>query len=161
MNQPTPVQVERGRYQGIGGWLALFIFALIFVSPVSLLVQAVGSLQNAAWAGSPIAALLGIGLACFSIYAGILLWRVRRNAVTVAKRFLLAGLAIHLSLGFVSGVAAFSSKEWGEPLADAVGIVFRPLIFVGIWYSYLSRSKRVAATYGACEQVSSRPGAVT
>jgi len=179
MNQS---RIESTCYRGVGGWLALLIFVLIFATPVSLLVQIIGTLQNAKRPkfdletvvreaqkqpqqppapereaapeqpafipGAVSLALIGTGLACFSVYAGILLWRVVPNAVTVAKRFLMTVLVVGLFQTLIAAGVALSSKEWGKPLADAVGIAFRPLIYVGIWYSYLKRSKRVAATYG-------------
>jgi Protein of unknown function (DUF2569) len=192
MNQS---RTESTCYKGVEGWLALLIFVLIFATPVSLLVQIIGTLQNAKRPkfdletvvreaqkqppqppapgteaapeqpafirGAVGLALIGTGLACFSVYAGILLWRVVPNAVTVAKRFLMTVLVVELLVSAIAASVALSYREWGELLADAVGSALGPLVYVWIWYSYLSRSKRVAATYGACEQISSRPRAVT
>ena len=146
----APSETPARRYEGVAGWLALFVFGLIVGFPGSVLVEVV-RMADKDTTTAAISALIGMPLACFSIYAGMRLWRIKPDAVKAAKRFLLTYLSMNLVAAAVAAVLAFSSSEWAEPLADATTSPLPSLVYVGIWYSYLNRSKRVAATYPAAQ----------
>ena len=86
-------------------------------------------------------------LTILTVYAGISLWRVRLGAVVTAKAFLwiyLANVALTALLPFAAGFPAASNRAMISP---SVQIMIRGLFYFAVWYSYLSRSKRVRATY--------------
>src|SRR5436309_10818333 len=86
----------RRREGGVGGWLLYFCLVLTVGVPLKV-VAGLGESYSVAFTRRDPAlvgfiTILGvfqIGLAAFSIYAGVRLWRVRPGAVATAKRFLL------------------------------------------------------------------------
>jgi len=93
--------------------------------------------------------LLNLVLMGLSIRAGIALWTVKPGAVKTAKNYLLIFLAytgISVLLPFMAGLPT----EVNDAMAPAIiESVFHALIFFGVWYSYLNKSKRVKATYNS------------
>jgi len=91
--------------------------------------------------------ILSIGIVCFSIYAGISLWRVRPNGVTIANTFLMTfmGYAVVANiLPFLAGLPANANEAM---TAQAFIGMLRSAIIVVIWHLYLVKSKRVRATF--------------
>ena len=88
-----------------------------------------------------------IGLAVFSIYAGISLWKVFPNAVMAAKKYLAAAFVysvLSLFLPYLIGISEEIRKEIGAmSLLNSIITV----VYLYAWYLYLKRSKRVRATY--------------
>lgn len=85
------------KYCGVRGWLLLFCIAITTLSLLFTLVTFLMSFQVA----QDIAAcyprfmtiiiidlVLSVGLMIFSIYAGVLLWRLKPNAVRMTKDIL-------------------------------------------------------------------------
>jgi hypothetical protein len=88
-----------------------------------------------------------IGLAVFSIYAGISLWKVLPNAVTVAKKYLGAAFVysiLSLFLPYLIGISEEFKKEVGA--TNLLNSIITAT-YLYAWYQYLKRSKRVRATY--------------
>ena len=146
------------KLKGVRGWLLLFCFSLTVLDPVAVIVN----LFTAADAAKPYFAqdpglmrlvlangVAGIALSVFSLYAGISLWRrlarrSRRRAQIPADRSRLLGpcpLLPHL-LG--------PTKLGGSRESFAVVSInsLFTILYVGAWYLYLDRSRRVRATYG-------------
>ena len=77
------------------------------------------------------------------LYAGIQLWRERRGAVTLARRFLVllpfVPLASSIPYAFLPGLTV-------KLKAVAEGFLYT-LIWAVLWYSYLRRSIRVENTF--------------
>jgi hypothetical protein len=95
---------------------------------------------------------VSIAIMSFGIYAGIRLLQLKPNAVRVAKRYLITFFvytALTVSLIFLANVVNHqpeqSTRDFGSQL--------RNIIYVLIWYSYLDKSKRVAATYPPQETI--------
>ena len=82
----------------VGGWLLLFCVVLTFVLPLSIVSPTIAALQSGLDVVSVVYALVYLAVAIFSFVSGVLLWRVRPNAVTTAKLFLLAQAAFALAL---------------------------------------------------------------
>jgi hypothetical protein len=83
----------------------------------------------------------------FGIYAGVKLWRIRSGAVTTARIYLLCLLAYNvgsLGLPFLLGLPSEYSQRL---LMEAVPGFVPTMIGIAIWYSYLTQSRRVRATY--------------
>ena len=88
-----------------------------------------------------------IGLAVFSIYAGISLWKVLPNAVAIAKKYLGSAFLysiFSLFLPYLIGLSEEIRKEIG---ATNLLNSFVTTFYLYAWYQYLKRSKRVRATY--------------
>ncbi len=139
---------------GVRGWLLILCIILVFLYPLSLSrginFRAVEEIRAAYPRAMTIALLdsfVVVALTVYSIYTGVRLWRVRPGAVTGARRFLviiwvyflLERLSI-FAVGFPADVnlKLFRRLLWQLP-------VFSGMVL--IWWLYLSRSKRVAATY--------------
>ena len=93
-------------------------------------------------------AILSAFLACFSIYAGLGLWRIREGAVQTAKIYLLAFLGYSMLATVLPFMAGLPSEADGVLLIAGLGALAKAFVYVSIWYSYLMRSTRVRETYG-------------
>jgi len=125
----TPVAPPKNP-SGIGGWLLVFIVALslgVFVS--------FGNAGALFEANSPLFGIAFIALAVTGVFAVVELIRKKARGVAIAKDLLLANI----------GVAVFLIVPFK---ALAVPYLLKALIGAGIWYAYLSKSKRVKNTYG-------------
>ncbi len=141
---------------GVRGWLLFLCIILVFLYPLSLLrginFRAVEEIQDEYPRAMTIALIdsfVVVALIVYSIYTGIRLWRVRPRALANAKRFLLVAWIYFLTgrlaifvVGFPKEVNALVLRRllWQLPM-------FSVLVFG--WWEYLTRSKRVAATYRA------------
>lgn len=143
--------------RGVEGWLLVLCWGLTIFSPIATGVSLVSiyARSHAYFAEFPgllavtvIEAVLSVPLMVFSVFAGLDLWRVRPRAVRTAKRYLRALLIysfIIIPLPFVAGLPSAAN----EAMLAAVIVQSASIwLGVGIWYAYLSRSKRVRATYG-------------
>jgi hypothetical protein len=163
---PSPLQSEaffQPRYKGVGGWLLLFCIVLTALSPLSMMKSLFDKnsgltpedLQYFDRYPTPrsleaIGQLLGIGITAFSVYAGIGLWRIRPGAVRTAKLYLLCLLGVKIIgviLGFMVTVVIYKIELNYKEKYGGVTILVGSLLNFTVWYSYLSRSKRVKATY--------------
>ena len=142
--------------RGVKGWLLLLCLLLTVFDPFVVLITlfAVSDGARASYEANPplfrlilISGVLRIGLAVFSMYAGLSLWRIAPKAVSTARRYLVSVAFLSVLLLFLPSLVGLSNDEsWGvsqENLFNALLIV----VYVAIWYTYLGRSKRVGATY--------------
>ena len=145
--------------RGVGGWLLAFCLVLTVLSPLLTAWQIVSTYERTArwWELLDglstvfcIDASVTAGLTVFGIVAGIAMWSVRPRAVALAKTYLLA----QLGWAVISGALPFVLiSELREPLTTGFigGWVYvggRGLLFTSVWMAYLTRSRRVALTYG-------------
>lgn len=93
-------------------------------------------------------AVFSIALTGFSIYAGVALWKIRPNAVKIAKKYLLAMLGYSILGSFLPFMAGLPSEANQAMIAEVAKDLFRAVISFAVWYSYLNRSVRVRETYG-------------
>jgi Protein of unknown function (DUF2569) len=145
---------------GVRGWLAFFCFVLIVGNPlltILTVLQAltvVGALRrfdpDAARTLDSFTSFAGVfsfTLAAFSFIAGILLIRRTRNAVIVAKIYTAAVPTIAL-LALLAVFGTSASAEVREVMVQGgVQELIKSLGFFAIWFTYLSRSRRVKNTY--------------
>jgi hypothetical protein len=82
--------------------------------------------------------LLAAGL---GIAAGLALFQVKPAAVTLAKASLIVSAAVDVL------VYATPWSPNNRPPGDATIILIASLLYYGLWFAYLARSKRVRATY--------------
>ncbi len=146
------------RYKGVGGWLLFLVVSLTLLSP---LISLSGILENSEyWTHyfnrAPglavivrITNTIGYCLIAFCVYAGISLWNLRPNAVRIAKLFLITFFVVSIVLPFLPLMINLPESLHDKVLEQAWYGLPTQLIFPVVWYSYLTFSKRVAATYGA------------
>ena len=177
MSNPPPASVARisvtvspdrllHPYYGVGGWLAIFIFSIVFVGPAYHVLHAVqhyaDNMELIASSDHPYSLYLfyfGQTATRFAVYgygmfAGIQLWRIRPNAVQHAKQFLIILLGLPVA-DFVMGINWFTLifSEEGRTIAlsssldRTVRAIVRAAIYSAVWYAYLSRSERIQVTY--------------
>jgi hypothetical protein len=141
----------------VRGWLLIFCLVLLFVIPY-LWVQSSSAGFRAADAIKDqyprvetvafINSFLGVALIVLSVRAGYRLWVASPGAVITAKRFLLILWTTDL---IVSGLPFAAGLPW-----DIAATMLKPFFlglanstfWCGLWWAYLSLSKRVRTTYG-------------
>ncbi len=151
------------RYNGVGGWLMFFIITLTFFSPLGTcsvlgrydsewgsLYQAYPVIRTIKW----INVVFGVGLVCFSVYAGISLWKVRPNAVAIAKTYLVTAALVGTMLIFLPLMAGLPEEANAAMLKALPMAILTVLVYPTIWFLYLTKSKRVATTFKVKEMKS-------
>lgn len=144
--------------RGVRGWLLLLCLFLMIVMPLVAILGMIGALQRAAAAPALGTVLLPeivveLALAAFSIYAGWALYRMRPNAVRVARAYFITILALSIfGLVMLLAAGAAQSESQSNALIDtlrgpAVVAGIRQILIAAVCLLYLQRSKRVRATY--------------
>jgi len=157
LEERTNVEVSSTeKYTTVGGWLLLLCISLTILSPLVILYGLITAYDEthyvfALFPGVQMVfyadALLSVLIIILCIRAGISLWTIRPNAVKIAKNFLLiylGYLVIAAFLPFLAGLPAEANKVMMPEITKSI---LRGLIYVAIWYLYLSVSKRVKQTY--------------
>ena len=146
------------RYKGVRGWLLLLCLELTVLSPLLALGSlAAGYREYSKYFDqfpgllviTVINTFLSVGLMAFSVYAGTGLWSIRPGAVQMAKRFLLCFLGYQAVGAILPFMAGLPSAATDAMIAQIDKDMFRGVISFAVWYSYLSFSKRVSATYNS------------
>jgi len=155
MSVPQPFQQAPDQYSGVKGWLVFFCISLTILNPLFTLAN----LSNGYSAVSEVAdrlpglmtatvvdSVLSLVIMALGIFAGVSLWAVKPNAVQVAKLYLVV-LAVYSVLEVPLYMAALPSSATDAFTAKCTMSVLRTLFYVGLWFAYLTKSKRVKATY--------------
>jgi len=142
--------------KGVKGWLLLLSISLTFLDPFSILFNLIfiTNVLKPQFDKQPellrlilVNGTCSIGLAVFSVYAGISLWKVLPNAVATAKKYFLAVASysiISMIIPKLLGVSDQTSKDFsGSNLISSL----LTISYAAAWYLYLTKSKRVKATY--------------
>jgi len=149
---------QRTDLYGVRGWLLLLCLYLMIVMPLIAYLGTIGALQRAAAAPALRGAWLSevvfdIALALFAAYAGWALYRMRPNAVKIAKAYFIIMLTLsNLGLGVLVVTALVVSRSQDNALLNtlqgpAAVASIRQVILSAVWLIYLLRSKRVRATF--------------
>jgi hypothetical protein len=160
--QETPEQSTR-KYIRIGGWLLIFCSLLIFAVPLTCIathmyyVRSFSGVQNAGgFLGAH--ALVMVLVSGFSMYAGVMLWRLHPRALVVARAYLVTALIVGvfspllLLLGPLGAHTSLSPEAQGEFIGSASGRALAPNLAVFfIWWTYLKKSRRVRETFPQTE----------
>ena len=159
LQPPPPPPVDTAtRLRGVGGWLLFFCLSLTLFNPgatVYNLWQAIPQNQPFfnAYPGlfllTVVDSVVSLGIAGLSVYAGIVMWRVRPGAVKVARTFLIVGAVYTVLAPFAPLLAGLPQRANDIIVSSAFTAVGRGVIYYAIWLSYLTSSKRVRATYTA------------
>ncbi|HKF55307.1 MAG TPA: DUF2569 family protein, partial [Blastocatellia bacterium] len=150
----TP-QEAASEYRGVKGWLLFFCISLTILSPLITL----GNLASGCSAASRVAdrlpalmtatgidSVLAVLVMALGIFAGVSLWTVRPNAVPVAKLYLIV-LPVYAVFEIALFLAILPPRVSDALTSRGTISVLRSLCYAGLWFAYLSRSKRVKATY--------------
>lgn len=90
-----------------------------------------------------------IGLAVFSIYAGISLWKVLPNAINTAKKYLLAISLYSVFSTFIPTLVGLQAESVKGISGNNVVNSLLTILYASAWYFYLKKSRRVKVTYGS------------
>jgi hypothetical protein len=143
-------------YIGVDGWLLLLCVSLTILGPLGTLVGLVRSYSEAAqhfddfprWAiVFVLDSVLTLGLMGFGIRAGLGLWRVRPNAVPTAKVYLMCAVVYSAVAAILPSFTDLPSEVSREMFHDGLKQGLKLTVVAAIWFIYLSRSRRVRATY--------------
>jgi len=143
-------------YPGVRGWLLFLCVVLTVISPLATFISCMTGYDDV----SPylgqfpglrllvlVDAVLSLGLMVFSVYAGTGLWSIRPGAVQTAKRYLLFCLVYAAVAAVLPFMVGLPSTANGAMFGQGVKTIVGSFAYCAIWYSYLSKSKRVRATY--------------
>ena len=143
--------------KGVEGWLLFLCWMLTIVSPLIMLWQ-IGmewKETSPAFAAIPnlrtlvaIETALNVLMMAFSILAGVSLWKLKPNAVIIAKAYFVVVFIYSISIPFIlTGLVDLPSEISRAIENEGAKQAGRGLISSVIWLWYLGRSKRVRATY--------------
>ncbi|OPY77720.1 MAG: hypothetical protein A4E64_01013 [Syntrophorhabdus sp. PtaU1.Bin058] len=144
-------------YNGVKGWLLVLCICLTILDPASAFIMliAVTNATKPYFDQNPgLFRLILIGGICstclivFSMYAGLSLWRVAPNAVTIAKRYLTSVFLYSLLSIFLPAIVGLSEASAPDMAQTSTVNNIITMVYPTLWYLYLIRSKRVKATYG-------------
>ena len=143
--------------RGVRGWLLALCLMLTVVAPIvsfwvvgrefdALAAHFVTSRGARWWTIASIA--LTTCSVLFGIYAGVLLWTIKPQAVRVTRAALSFGLAVDVCTTTISTTMSAASLADGLFYTVLQNLAPSLLFFTGC-LAYLNRSKRVEATYGS------------
>jgi hypothetical protein len=140
--------------KGTGGWLLFFTLSLIILGPLWELFMIlvglilVGQYQNNTFvAYFMLDSLIRIGMGVTGVVMGVRLWNQKPGSLKWARRFL---LFILIPCAFLSGILplGYPSASMPATVITVQGwVAFVTIAAAVAWFSYLKKSRRVAATY--------------
>jgi len=145
-----------GNYKGVEGWLLFLCFILTIGNPLFTVYGLITSFNESSQYFNQfpglenllyIDGILSIALIILSIRAGIALWRIKPGAVKTAKNYLWLFLGYSAFATILPFTAGLPSEANEAMITEAVQGFVKSLFYFGVWYWYLTVSKRVAATY--------------
>jgi serine/threonine protein kinase len=152
----NPASQPEHSYHGVQGWLLLLCVALTVISPLISIFAILKSYNETSqhfveFPGLKVTThvdiFLSLALIMLSIRAGVILWQGRPRAVQTARRYFylsLGYLVVAVMLPFSAGLPSeVNGAMADEALIQMPQYVFGPVI----WLLYLSKSKRVRATF--------------
>jgi hypothetical protein len=150
------VTESEAELKGVKGWLLLLCLLLTVFDPsvvlVSLFVVSDGAMAShnlhpEVFRLILVNGILRIGLAVFSIYAGLSLWKLAPKAVITARSYLVAIAVSSVFLLFLPLLLGVSEDAQGGIAQEGILNTLLTVLYVAVWYAYLARSRRVRATY--------------
>lgn len=127
----------------VRGWLLVLCALLLVWQPLNLGLTMAGLVDELSRRGPGLALILLARLlaAGLGIAAGLSLFQVKPDAVTIAR----TSLAYSAIVDVIVYATPYSPNN--RPPGDATIILAASLLYYGVWFAYLSRSKRVKSTY--------------
>jgi hypothetical protein len=145
------------RYKGVKGWLLLLCINLAVLDPLAMLLNlfVVTNVSKPQFDAHPdllrlvlINGACSIALAVFSIYSGVSLWRVLPSGLKLAKKYLLTASFYSLFSLVLPSLVGIPAELQGQVMSGSILNSIVTILYLGAWYHYLKRSKRVRATFG-------------
>jgi hypothetical protein len=127
----------------VRGWLLVLCALLLVWQPLNLGLTMAGLVNELSRRGPGLALILLARLlaAGLGIAAGLSLFQVKPGAVTIAR----TSLAYSAIVDVIVYATPYSPNN--RPPGDATIILAASLLYYGVWFAYLRRSKRVKSTY--------------
>jgi len=129
----------------VRGWLLVLCALLLVWQPLSLATTMSGLVDELSMRGGGLAIVLIARLvaAGLGIAAGLALFQLKPGASTLAK----ASLIFSALVDIAAYATPFAPNN--RPPGDATTILIASLLYYGVWFAYLTRSKRVRSTFDA------------
>ncbi len=145
-------------YNKVGGWLLLFCVSLTMIGPILtvrefflfymqfdlktyfLMYPSIKLLVT-------IDTLLSFSLMIFSIYTGVALWSYRKNAVLIAKVYLIVLFLYAVFLAYLPYAIDIPVSFADNIKENTMMNSLRLIGYCVLWFAYLLKSKRVKYTY--------------
>jgi hypothetical protein len=139
-----------GELKGVKGWLFFFCLVIGVFTPIMAIynIGAWGDVSSSYYSG--IETIKTYDIICslfiggFGIYTAYFLWKIKPNAVKIAKMFIIAAGIYNLLLL----IMLFSLDLPSSADQIAPQVIVR-IIVLACWYSYFNKSRRVKATYAS------------
>jgi hypothetical protein len=144
--------------KGVKGWLLLMCISLTILDPSSIVLNSIIMTNLTKPYFDKHVELLrmvlingtcSIGLAVFSIYTGLSLWKVLPNALTTAKKYLIAISLYSVFSLFLPALVGFQAGSIKGISGSNIFNSLLTILYASAWYLYLKKSRRVKATYGS------------
>ncbi len=141
----------------VRGWLLFLCVSLTILSPSLTLINLLNGYSAANQLSDKFPLLMTIThadsilstiLMTFSIYSGIALWRIKPGAARLTKIYLLIFLGYALIEPFLYAFAELPPQSNQVIIEEGIKGFFRGVVYVTIWFLYLSKSRRVKHTFG-------------
>jgi hypothetical protein len=142
--------------KGVWGWLLLLCVTLTILDPSAVLINLffVADAAKPYFVKHPgffrlilVNGVAGIALSVFSLYAGISLWKRLPGALAVARKYLKTVFAYSILAPFLPRLVGSTLHASHDTFVLTCLNSLFTIVYTGIWYLYLSRSRRVRATY--------------
>lgn len=156
-NEPIFSYDDVSQYRGVGGWLLLLCVGLTIIGPLMRLKEIGSTIVELPRISAVLPSLVtviyvesifSLIIAAFSVYAGYSLWAVKPNAVYKAKAFLISLVIFAVFDLFLIYMTELPAAVSNEAIASGIFGLVQAVLYAGIWFAYLTQSKRVRATYG-------------
>lgn len=157
-NPPPPEGRAAGIDLSYGGWLAFFGVLLIYVGPILTFIRVLRSFTTLhrvrGYDGSALALLENVGylgISIFGLAAGLMLRRLKPEAIRAARLYLVALLLWSVAAAAFPYYCEFPGclpRYRTHAAFDQMLSAIITLAYVVPWLAYLATSKRVKAVYG-------------
>ncbi len=147
-------------FNHIQGWLLLFVISTTIFTPILsiLYIKYLFEITSPFFKDYPsfytffyTKTLLNAIIFGWSLSIGLKLWKRSPSAVKSAQRYLVMLLSLQVIEVLLPYFCGLPIDMWysisDSSLAISIKEAVRSIIYVGVWYRYLSISKRVQATY--------------
>ena len=142
----------RGEARGMGGWLLFFTITLT-VRPLLMLVTTLATLGLMSEASSTLAlglvAIVTLAVAAYTAWMAYVFWTLKPNAVRSLRAYFGVLLAYCLFAALVRLIPHYPSSEISALLDGLARSAIGGLVYVAVWTTYFTKSRRVANTFGA------------
>jgi hypothetical protein len=137
---------------GVKGWLLFLCISLSIITPGLIFLLLLGEWRDTSAFFESIPLVRDVvlietfsysAIGFFSAYAGWALWTRKKGAVRIAKIYLVTQCVVGI-ITMIILANMINDRELNNGYAKAA---FHGIVHLIVWYWYLSKSKRVAATF--------------